>query len=98
VATDRARPGGGVARPRLFGQTARMPQTAFDDSTVRAAMRAYLEAADALDASAELGGEPRDLLDVAERKTVAGMQLRKTLERQGWTAPVRAAAPAHEQV
>jgi len=67
-----------------------MPQNVFDDSSVRGAMRAYLEAADRLDAAAELGGgPPRDLLDAAESKTLAGMQLRKALERHGWTAPAR---------
>ena len=72
----------------------RMPQTVFDDSSVRIAMRAYLEAAERLDAAAELGGEARNLLDAAESKTVAGMQLRKALERQGWTAPARQVAAA----
>jgi hypothetical protein len=67
-----------------------MPQTVFDDSSVRAAMRGYLAAAERLDAVAEIGGEPRALLDAAEAKAVAGMQLRKALERQGWTAPSRA--------
>lgn len=73
----------------------RMPQTVFDDSSVRAAMRRYLAAAERLDAFAELGGEARDLLDAAETKTVAGLQLRKALERQGWTAPARADVPTH---
>jgi hypothetical protein len=71
-----------------------MPQTVFDDATVRAAMRAYLGAAERLDAAAQLGGEARDLLDAAETKTLAGLQLRKALERQGWTAPTRNGAPA----
>lgn len=62
-----------------------MPQTVFDDTSVRSAMRAYLDAADRLDATASVGGEARDLLDAAEAKTVAGMQLRKALERQGWS-------------
>ena len=64
-----------------------MPQTVFDDSAVRTAMRGYLDAAERLDAAAELGGEARALLDAAEAKTIAGLQLRKALERQGWTAP-----------
>jgi hypothetical protein len=76
-----------------------MPQTVFDDSSVRSAMRAYLAAAERLEAAAELGGgEARDLLDAAESKTVAGMQLRKALERQGWTAPARRGAPVTSPV
>lgn len=72
-----------------------MPQTVFDDSSIRAAMRGYLDAAERVDAAAELGGgEPRDLLDAAEAKTMAGLQLRKALERQGWTAPARTATSA----
>ena len=72
-----------------------MPQTVFDDSSVRSAMRAYLAAAERLDTAAELGGgEARDLLDAAESKTMAGMQLRRALERHGWTAPARQGAPA----
>ncbi len=71
-----------------------MPQTVFDDVQVRAAMRGYLEAADQLDAASELGGAARSLLDAAETKTVAGMALRKALERQGWTAPARHGAGA----
>ncbi len=66
-----------------------MPQKVFDAASVRAAMREYLAAADALDGAAEIGGQPRDLLDLAERKALAGMLLRKALEKQGWTAPAR---------
>jgi hypothetical protein len=68
-----------------------MPQKVFDDDTLRDAMRGYLDAAQRLDEAASLGGEPRDLLDLAESKAMAGMLLRKALERQGWTAPARAA-------
>ena len=64
-----------------------MPQTSFDDRTLRAAMAAYLKAADALDAASELGGEPRDLLELAETKAMAGMALRKRLADLGWNAP-----------
>jgi hypothetical protein len=71
-----------------------MPQTVFDDADVRVAMRAYLTAADRLAAAAEIGDEARTLLDAAEAKTVAGLQLRKALERHGWTAPARNGAPA----
>lgn len=64
-----------------------MPQKVFDDADLRAAMRAFLHAADELAAQAELGGEARQLLDLAESKTVAGLALRKSLEQAGWTAP-----------
>lgn len=66
-----------------------MSQNAFDDAGVRSAMRGYLDAAGRLDEVATLGGEPRDLLDLAESKALAGMLLRKALEKQGWTAPAR---------
>ena len=66
-----------------------MPQKVFDDDTLRAAMRAYLDAADRLDESASVGSEARDLLDLAEHKAMAGLLLRKALEKQGWTPPAR---------
>lgn len=59
----------------------------FDDAALRAAMAAYVTAADALDAAAEIGGEPRALLDLAEAKSVAGLALHKRLVALGWTAP-----------
>ena len=59
----------------------------FDDSALRSAMAAYVAAADALDAAAEIGGEARALLDLAEAKSVAGLALRKRLVALGWTAP-----------
>lgn len=68
-----------------------MPQKVFDDAALRGAMRAYLEAADRLDESASVGGEPRELLDLAEAKALAGLLLRKALEKHGWTAPARRA-------
>jgi len=73
-----------------------MPQRLFDAATVRDAMRAFLATADALDAAAAIGADPRDLLDLAEAKTVAGLALRKRLEDAGWTAPTsaRAGTPA----
>jgi hypothetical protein len=66
-----------------------MPQKVFDDAAVRSAMRSYLEVAEQLDEAAVVGGDPRDLLDLAERKAMAGLLLRKALEKQGWTAPTR---------
>jgi hypothetical protein len=76
-----------------------MPQKVFDDDAVRSAMRSYLEAAERLDEAAGVGGQARDLLDLAESKAMAGLILRKALERHGWTAPAREAAleaPAEE--
>lgn len=70
-----------------------MPQKMFDDAEVRAAMRRYLDAADRLDELATLGGEARDLLDLAERKAMAGMTLRQCLQAHGWTAPARQGEP-----
>jgi hypothetical protein len=69
-----------------------MGQASFDDIGVRAAMRGYLDAAAALDDVTALGGQARDLLDLAERKSLAGLLLRKALEKQGWQAPARETA------
>ena len=63
-----------------------MPQMSFDDPELRAAMTAYLDLATALDEAAQVG-DARQLLDLAEAKSVAAMSLRKRLEAQGWTAP-----------
>jgi hypothetical protein len=65
-----------------------MSAAGFDDPRVRAAMEAYLDAARRLDESAEVGDEARSLLDLAEAKTVAAMQLQKRLTERGWTAPL----------
>ena len=62
-------------------------QQSFDDDALRAAMRDYLAAADRLDAAARNGEAPRELVDLAESKAVAGMVLRKRLVDAGWTAP-----------
>lgn len=64
-----------------------MTQTSFDDPEIRAAMSAYLRAAEALDAASQVGGEPRTLLDLAESKAMAGMALRQRLTALGWSAP-----------
>jgi hypothetical protein len=64
-----------------------MPPHTFDDATLRAAMAAYLAAASQLDETSSVGGEARSLLDLAEAKTLAAMQLRKRLVDLGWTAP-----------
>ena len=64
-----------------------MPQTSFDDPELRSAMSTYLTAAQALDEASQVGGEARALLDLAEAKSVAGLELRKRLVSLGWTAP-----------
>ena len=69
----------------------RMPMPNFDDPALRSAMKAYLDVAERLDELSEVGGEARDLLDLAETKAIAGMALRKRLADAGWTAPVSAA-------
>ncbi len=60
---------------------------AFDDADLRTAMTAYLDAARRLDEISSVGGEARNLLDLAEAKTLAAMQLRKRLAELGWSAP-----------
>jgi hypothetical protein len=64
-----------------------MSPHAFDDAGLRAAMRAFLDAAGRLDEASSMGGEARNLLDLAEAKTLASMRLRKHLTELGWTAP-----------
>ncbi|MBK5307401.1 MAG: hypothetical protein JJD92_12000 [Frankiaceae bacterium] len=61
----------------------------FDDAGLRAAMTAFLDAAKRLDETSSVGGEARNLLDLAEAKTLSAMQLRKRLAELGWSAPVR---------
>ena len=65
-----------------------MTALGFDDAALRAAMAAYLDTAQRLDDASSLGGEARNLLDLAEAKTLASMQLRKRLTELGWHAPV----------
>ncbi len=62
-----------------------MAQTSFDDPALRACMAQYLAAAAALDEAADLGAEPRDVLDLAEAKAMAGMALRRRLGELGWS-------------
>ena len=69
-----------------------MATTTFDDADVRAAMRAYLDAAGKLDDASTVGSEPRNLLDLAEAKSIAAMVLRRRLTELGWTAPAKADA------
>ena len=64
-----------------------MPQSSFDDPELRAAMAAYLAAAQALEEASGVGDEPRQLLDLAEAKSMAALALRKRLVALGWTAP-----------
>lgn len=64
-----------------------MPQKSFDDPALRQAMSDYLVAAASLDAASQEGGDPRDLLDLAETKSMAAMALRRRLTDLGWTAP-----------
>ncbi len=69
----------------------RMPMPSFDDPALRSAMKAYLDVADRLDELSSVGGEARELLDLAESKAIAGMALGKRLSEAGWTTPVSAA-------
>lgn len=65
-----------------------MTALGFDDAALQAAMTAYLDTARRLDETSSVGGEARNLLDLAEAKTLAGMRLRKRLTELGWAAPV----------
>jgi hypothetical protein len=60
-----------------------------DDVRVRNAMRSYLAACDALDASTGLGDGDgsREFLERAEAKTLSEMVLRQQLQRLGWSSP-----------
>jgi hypothetical protein len=64
-----------------------MSAQGFDDAALRAAMAAFLEAARRLDETSSVGDEARNLLDLAEAKTLAALQLRKRLTELGWHAP-----------
>jgi hypothetical protein len=72
-----------------------MTHQGFDDPALRAAMSEYLQAAARLDETASVGGEARNLLDLAEAKTVAAMQLRKRLTDVGWSAPTATQPTSH---
>ena len=58
--------------------------TGFDDPSLLAAMRSYLDACTAVEAAAD----DAQVLALADAKVLAGMRLRKCLVAQGWTAPV----------
>jgi hypothetical protein len=58
----------------------------FDDAALRAAMREFIDAADRLSRVDSL--DSREILDLADRKSLAAMTLRRRLEQAGWTAPV----------
>jgi hypothetical protein len=57
-----------------------------DDPTLRSAMRTYLDAAAALEDAAAIR-QPRELVDLAEAKALAGLLLRKRLGDLGFTLP-----------
>ena len=59
----------------------------FDDARLFAALREYVVAADAL-SELDPQGEPRRTLDLAERKSMAAMALRRRLTELGWTPPM----------
>ncbi len=66
-----------------------MPE--LDDDALRAAMRAYLQAAERLDDAMNRGGSPdgsaRGVLDLADAKTLAALAVRRRLQQLGWTPP-----------
>ena len=65
-----------------------MSAQGLDDPAVRTAMAAFLSAAAKLDAASSGGAEARLLLDLAEAKTLAGLQLRRELAAAGWAPPI----------
>lgn len=67
-----------------------MTAQVFDDPALRTAMTAFLDVAKRLDEISSVGDEARNLLDLAEAKTLAAMQLRKRLTELGWAAPLAA--------
>lgn len=73
--------------------TSGMQAQGFDDGAIQA-MAEFVRAAQRLDEAAEVGGEARDLLDLAEAKTVAALQVRKRLTEAGWSAPTQARSSA----
>jgi hypothetical protein len=64
-----------------------MSASGLDDQDVRTAMAAFVSAAHKLDEASEGGAEPRQLLNLAEAKTLAALQLRRELTKVGWSAP-----------
>jgi hypothetical protein len=64
-----------------------MSAQGLDDQDVRTAMAAFLSAAAKLDDASAGGAEPRQLLNLAEAKTLAALQLRRELTAVGWAAP-----------
>ncbi len=62
-----------------------------DDPELMAALRGYVAAVDRLD-EVSTSGTPRDVVDEAEAKSVAGMRLKRALVKAGWTAPSRASS------
>lgn len=62
-----------------------MSSGSFEDPALLAAMRAFVEANDALSKADEASA----LIELSEAKSMAGMSLRKRLAELGWSAPVR---------
>lgn len=65
-----------------------MSASGLDDQDVRTAMAAFVTAAAKLDEASSGGAEARQLLNLAEAKTLAALQLRRELTNVGWSAPV----------
>lgn len=64
-----------------------MSAQGLDDLDVRTAMAAFVAAAAKLDEASVGGAEARQLLNLAEAKTLAALQLRRELTAVGWAAP-----------
>ena len=67
-----------------------MSSSGLDDQDVRTAMAAFVSAAAKLDEASAAGAEARQLLNLAEAKTLAALQLRRELTNVGWSAPAPA--------
>jgi hypothetical protein len=71
-----------------------MSAQGLDDVEVRTAMAAFVAAATKLDEASATGDEPRQLLNLAEAKTLAALQLRRELTTRGWSAPTKETSPS----
>jgi hypothetical protein len=58
------------------------------EERLRGAVRDWLRAGDELAAAAD-GGDPAEVMELADRATLARLLFEKTLADLGWTPPVR---------
>ena len=75
----------------------------FDDNALLGALEGYLATVQALEQAAASGSAERDLLELGQAKSLAGLVLHKRLTDLGWSPPSKitrpaTAAPASAQV